>query len=253
MAQLAKPRRETKDAHERRVFVEFCRAAGLPVIPESIQQPQPDPPDIIADIEGQGRVTFELVRLNHDDELHSRKLLTESSYFLSEQFAKVADPQRTRLAAMYADAHVLVQFTATADAGRRKRALPFLWAFLESRPAGAKGELYRVYPWQVTCAPAELQMVYVSRWPEKHAGPEFNCQSASYAYPIQIERVVEKLRTPYGRKGSLELLAYVDFGEISFARDLPALEAAVREHLPGSAFRRVWAFEEMLNRVIAIN
>jgi hypothetical protein len=100
--------------------------------------------------------------------------------------------------------------------------------------------------------PSYLDMVYVSRLARQTGGPLFNTQSASYAYPAQIARVIDKLQKPYSCAEQLELLAYADRGELSFANDLPALSEAVELHLPGSAFRRVWVFEEMLRRATLV-
>jgi hypothetical protein len=235
-------------AHERRIFAEFCAASGL--APDSITQP--DPPDIIAELDGHGRVAFELVRVNHADEILSMNLMVESTYFLAEQFTQRPAPQHARLSAMYADAHVLLQFSPTANPGQRKQALPFVWTLLESRAAGAKGYLFKSSTWLATCVPSHLDMVYVSRFPGLTGGPQFNTQSANYVYPIQIARVIDKLWKPYRCAEPLELVAYADRGEFSLVRDLPELGEAVRSQLPGSAFRRVWAFEEMQRRVTLI-
>jgi hypothetical protein len=250
MGYPARQYREEKAPHERRIFLEFCAAAGLELVPDSIMQP--DPPDIVAELEGFGRVAFELVRVNHADELLSDRMLRESTYFLADQFAQLPASQRARLSAMYADAHVLLQFTPAANPGQRKQALPFVWALLEARGAGAKGELFKAYRWLTTCAPSHLHMIYVSRLSGQTAGPLFNTQSANYVYPVQIARVIEKLHTPYSSTEPLELLAYADNGEFSLARDLPELTEAVRLHLPGSAFRRVWAFEELQRRATLV-
>jgi hypothetical protein len=72
MGHAAKQYREEKAPHERRIFVEFCAAFGL--APDGITQP--NPPDIIADLDGRGRVAFELVRVNHSDEILSMNLTT---------------------------------------------------------------------------------------------------------------------------------------------------------------------------------
>jgi hypothetical protein len=127
-----------------------------------------------------------------------------------------------------------------------------VWALLESKGAGAKGYLFKSSTWLATCVPSHLDMVYVSRLPRQTGGPLFNTQSASYAYPVQIARVIDKLQKPYNCAEPLELLAYADRGEFSFANDLPGLSDAVRLHLPGSAFRRVWAFEEMQRRATLV-
>jgi hypothetical protein len=248
MGHAAKLYREDKSAHERRVFVEFCAARGI--TPGHITQP--DPPDVVAEFNGDDSTAFELVRLNHSDEILSMNLLVESSSFLAEQFAQLPTAQHARLSAMYADAHVLLQFSPAANPGQRKQALPFVWALLESRAAGAKGYLFKSATWLTTAVPSHLDMVYVSRLSRQTGGPIFNTQSANYVYPVQIARVIDKLKKPYNCAEPLELLAYADRGEFSFARDLPELSGAVRLHLPGSAFRRVWAFEEMQRRATLV-
>jgi hypothetical protein len=70
MGHAAKQYREEKAAHKRRIFAEFCAASRLS--PDSITQP--NPPDIIADLDGHGRIAFELVRVNHSDEIQSMNL-----------------------------------------------------------------------------------------------------------------------------------------------------------------------------------
>jgi hypothetical protein len=249
MGHAAKLYREDKSAHERRVFVEFCAARGI--TPGHITQP--DPPDIVAEFNGDGSTAFELVRLNHTDEIVSLNMLVESSSFLAQQFALLPAAQHARLSAMYDDAHVLLQFSPAANPGQRKQALPFVWTLLETRAAGAKGYFFNksvtLFP---TCMPSYLDMVYVSRLARHTGGPLFNTQSASYAYPAQIVRVIDKLQKPYSCAEPLELLAYADRGELSSANDLPALREAVKVHLPGSAFRRVWVFEEMLRRATVL-
>jgi hypothetical protein len=249
MAYAVNKYREDKAAHERRVFVEYCDARGI--APLNIAQP--DPPDIVADIGEATAVAFELVRVNHTDEIVSLNMLVESSSFLALQFALLPAAQCARLSAMYDDAHVLLQFSPAANPGQRKQALPFVWALLESRAPGAKGYLFnKSSTWLATCMPPYLDMVYVSRTTRRTGGPEFNTQSASYAYPAQIARVIDKLQKPYSCAEPLELLAYADRGELSFASDIPALAEAVKLHLPGSAFRRVWTFEEMLGRATLV-
>jgi hypothetical protein len=56
-----------KALEERGIFECFAQAAGLVVRPQSIAQP--DPPDILCEIEGLGQVAFELVQLDDAEEL----------------------------------------------------------------------------------------------------------------------------------------------------------------------------------------
>jgi hypothetical protein len=58
-----------KREHELRTFQQFCDAAALRIVPDTVRQPDPPAPDLIAELEGNGRVAFELVRLNDPDQL----------------------------------------------------------------------------------------------------------------------------------------------------------------------------------------
>jgi hypothetical protein len=250
MPHTTKFHREDKAAHERRNFIEFCEASRMKPIPGSIRQP--DPPDILVDIEGSGPRAFELVRINHADELLSTTLLRESSHFLADQFAQLPDGQRARLTSMYADAHVLLQFRQVTNPVQRKQALKFVWTLLAASEVGAKGMLFRASNWLVTCVPSHLEMVYVSRLAGQADGPLFNTQAASFVYPVQVTPVIDKLHKRYRSAAPLDLIAYTDGGEFSFSTDLPALAEAVKLHLPGSAFTRIWAFEEMHSRATLV-
>jgi hypothetical protein len=136
MPRAAKIHREAKPAHEKRIFLEFCDAAHLPLVPDSIRQP--DPPDVTADLEGSGTRAFELVRLNHNEELMSTSLLRESSHFWTEQFARLPAPHRERLASMYSDAHVLLQFSRPTQLARASTPLSSCGLYLQRGKPGPK-------------------------------------------------------------------------------------------------------------------
>jgi hypothetical protein len=61
---------EAKAAEERAVFREFAEAAGLRLVPDSIQSRPPPEPDILCTLENGERVAFELVRLVDQDLAH---------------------------------------------------------------------------------------------------------------------------------------------------------------------------------------
>jgi hypothetical protein len=67
--------------------------------------------------------------------------------------------------------------------------------------------------------------------------------------PLRLERIVEKLRARYDCREPLELLAYIDNGELAHASDEHDIARIVGVGLAGSQFRRVWVFEGLLNRV----
>jgi hypothetical protein len=183
----------------------------------------------------------------------SSNLLRESSYFLADQFSRLPADQRSKLTSMYADAHVLLQFRHPTNPVQRRQALKFVWALLATREPGARGVVFQTPKWWASCAPGCLEMVYVSRLAGQTNGPLFNTQAASFVYPVQVARVVEKLQKRYQVSVPLDLIAYADGGEFSFSSDLPQLVEVVKVRFPGSAFGRVWAFEEMQRRVTLVD
>ena len=60
-------REDEKAAYEREIFDQFWPVAGLRVVPDTIQNRAPPEPDILCEIEGDGPVAFELVRLIDQD------------------------------------------------------------------------------------------------------------------------------------------------------------------------------------------
>jgi hypothetical protein len=87
---------EAKRAHERWTFEAFCAAANLPLVPGSIEQPEPPAPDLVAEFAGAGRIAFELVRLNDPDQLIRLRLMHRMPGFLDRQFAALPADGCTR-------------------------------------------------------------------------------------------------------------------------------------------------------------
>lgn len=76
-----------KALEERGIFGCFAQAAGLVIRPESITQP--DPPDILCEIEGLGQVGFELVQLDDQGELQRMKYLGRGPEFWEEALHEI--------------------------------------------------------------------------------------------------------------------------------------------------------------------
>jgi len=65
-----------KAAAERSTFMEFAAVAGLPVLPGTVESRLPPEPDIVCEIEGRGRIAFELVTLFDE---HLAKTLAQAA------------------------------------------------------------------------------------------------------------------------------------------------------------------------------
>jgi len=129
-----------KALEERGIFESFAKAAGLPVRPESITQP--DPPDILCEIEGLGQVGFELVQLDDQVELQRMKYLGRGPEFWEEALREM--PQNVM--ECHRAAQVDVVFDAKANQNRRRGALKLIADSLAKMPEGAEGALFAKMP-----------------------------------------------------------------------------------------------------------
>jgi hypothetical protein len=229
---------------ERRHFEMFCTAAELPLVPGSIEQPEPPAPDLVAEFQGMGRVAFELVRLNDPDHLTRFRLMQQMPGFLERQFAALPVERHQALTAKYIDAHIIVDFHGAATLAQRRRVLPYVWEVMEGLPDGYQGkvDLYGREP------PAELSMIWINRI-ITGGRPWFRSQTAGFVLPLRVEEIERKLQKRYDTEAPLELLAYVENGEVAHQSDVDQITEIVARLLPTSQFRRVWVYEGLLRRI----
>jgi hypothetical protein len=233
-----------KRLHEAAIFEAFCAAEALAPIVGSIEQPEPPAPDLIADFGPLGRIAFELVRLNDSEQLTRMALMSKTPAFLDEAFARLPSELRSGVADKFADGIITIEFKGAVDFAQRRAALPFVWATLDSLPRGFTG---KVDLWPLD-APSALQMIWVNRG-ATGGRPWFKTQTSGYVLPLCANRIAEKLQKRYETREPLELLAYVDFGELAHLGAAEEIAAIVNQLLPGSQFRRVWVYEGLLRRV----
>jgi hypothetical protein len=235
---------ELKRRAERAHFERFCDAARLPLIPESIEQPEPPAPDLVAKFESIGPVSFELVRLDDADRLTRLHLMQQMPNFLERAFEALPVKQKEALRAQYADAHITLDFRGAATLADRRRALPFLWNTLGAQPSGFRGE---VDLWDLR-PPRAISMIHVSR--VKTGGrPWFRSLTCGYTLPLAADRIGQKLQMRYECDTPLELLAYVEYGEMAHANAADEIAEVTLPSLPSSQFRRVWVYEGLHRRV----
>lgn len=233
-----------KLGHERFIFNRFCAAAGLDVIEGSVEQPKNDPPDLRASIRVYGPTAFELVRLNDPDDLQTKSRQLPGGRLFWSSFAALEEPRRAALTAKFADCALTLAFNGTSNDQARRKALAFLWGLLEALPAEHNGQVRH----ERFKAPAAIVGLYVTHTFGRD-GPHLQCISFGYEYQLDLEQLRKKLATPYSRAERLELLAYIDRGEIAFLGATERIEELVSELLPNSSFHTVWIYEGLLDRV----
>lgn len=237
----------TKALEERGIFECFARAAGLVVRPESITQP--DPPDILCEIEGLGQVGFELVQLDDQRELQRMKYLGRGPEFWEEALQETPHDVLER----HRTAQINVVFDPKASQARRRGALKLIADALRRIPAGVEGAL-------LTEMPEGLESAELRCFRSIAYGPVMR-EVSRFAVTfepgriapagIDFERIQSKIdHYGHGWGTPAELVAYARWG-MPFSDQMHEAPQFIASRFPGGIFRRGWIYEVTSRRVIA--
>ena len=227
---------------EHATFQRFCDACELEIAPDtSIQQLEPPAPDILATITGAGPIAFELVCLDDDASQERLNLMGDAQALTRQHHGELVPERRAAFDAAFGDAMMMIAFVPASGKRGVRKALPGLFEALMRLPPGAKGQVfdYRRAP------PAGVERVNIARDPSIE-GPEFSTSSGGYVGSLNLAKLEEKLGKTYLSDAPVELLAYA--AEISRQSDDEAIPQIVNRLMPGSAYRRVWIFEQLLRK-----
>ena len=233
-----------KLGHERFIFNRFCAPAGLDIVEGSVEQPLQDPPDLRANLKSYGQTAFELVRLNDRDALKAKNRVVPGTILFMASFADLGAERRATLTAKFADCALTISFCGTENDADRRDALTFLWKLLEELPAEHEGQVQLAR----FKAPAALTWLYITHTFGRD-GPHLQSFGSGGEFPLDLDQLRKKLVTPYSRSERLELLAYIDSGEIAHLGATERIADLVVELLPQSSFHTVWIYEGLLDRV----
>ncbi|RTL31786.1 MAG: hypothetical protein EKK47_06865 [Burkholderiales bacterium] len=236
-----------KALEERGIFECFAQAAGLVVCPESITQP--DPPDVLCEIEGLGHVGFELVQLDDPGELQRMKYLDRGPEFWEGALGEIPRDVVER----HRSAQINVVFDAKANKARRRDALERIAAALCKMPEGAEGAFLAKMPEGLKSA--ELRL-----FPSITHGPVI-CEVSSSVVKfepgrvapvgIDLERIQSKIdHYAKGWGTRAELLAYARWG-MPFSDQAHEAELFLATRFPSGIFQRGWIYELTSRRVVA--
>jgi hypothetical protein len=235
--------RDVKRATERGIFELFARRAELDVVPGSIAQP--DPPDILCDIVGLGRVAFELTQVDDAAALTRMALLGRTDELWALTLAGLEPGTLARLRAAHSDSQVALEYIEPSTTGERREAMRAVAMQLAELPAEFEG---LVYDWRRR-APSGLRRVEVIRCGIGHGPISFGVSPGGIE-AIQLPRIDAKLARDYGADVRIELLAYVRWGDPA-SLDERDFAGYLAERTGGSHFARVWLFETTFGKVIA--
>jgi hypothetical protein len=236
-----------KALEERGIFECFAQAAGLIVRAESITQP--DPPDILCEIEGLGQVGFELVQLDDPGELQRMKYLGRGPKFWEEALGEMPHDVVERHRA----AQINVVFDANANQARRRGALKLIADTLRKTPEGVEGALLEEMPEGLESA--ELRHFRsITHGPLLREVSGFAVKfEPGHVAPvgIELERIQSKIDHYTNGWGiPAELLAYARWG-MPFSDQMHEASRFLASRFPGGIFRRGWIYEATSRRVVA--
>lgn len=236
-----------KALEERGIFESFAKTAGLVVSRETITQP--DPPDILCEIEGLGRVGFELVQLDDQAELQRMKYLGRGPKFWEDALQEIPH----EVVEHHRSAQINVVFGAKANQAQRRGALKLIADVLRKLPAGTEGALLEKMP-------AGLESAEVRCFRSITHGPlmreisgfkvEFE-PGRSAPLGIDLERIQKKIdHYAEGWGMRAELLAYARWG-MPFSDQMHEAPRFLAERFPGGIFQRCWIYELTSRQIVA--
>jgi hypothetical protein len=231
---------------ERAIFERFAHDAHFIVRAQSITQP--DPPDIVCEVEGLGRVAFELVQLDDGEELQRMGYLRRGPEFWADA-AQALPPEALE---RHRGAQINVEFDPKANQGQRRTALRAIATELCELPEGAEGTLFGKLPpgllsaelkhFPMTEGPSILE---VSAHSVKFEG--LQCGPVG----IHLDRIDKKIaQYPDDWGVRAELLAYARWG-MPFTDQMHEAPQFLASRFPGGIFARGWIYELTSRRIVA--
>lgn len=134
----------TQADRERDVFISFAEAAPFSVLPETIENRNPPEPDILCEIEGIGKVGFELTELIDQDYMARIGLLFNTKQFLSNYWRKELNQKESTLfGEKYKGALIHFEFAPNSKLKERKTAAKKAFAKLLQLPDSPVGEVLK--------------------------------------------------------------------------------------------------------------
>jgi hypothetical protein len=137
---MSNNRAAAQAAFERAIFERFAQDPRLVVRADSITQP--NPPDIRCEVEGPGRVAFELVQLDNAEELQRMGYLHRAREFWSDAVQTLGAEALDR----HRGAQINVELHPKANQTQRGAALEQIAFMLSKLPEGAEGTLFETLP-----------------------------------------------------------------------------------------------------------
>jgi len=195
---------------------------------------------MLCEVEGLGRVAFELVQLDGRDEL-SRMNDFQGVRAL---WAAALDGMQPTIRARHMNAQIDVIFRPGAIQRVRREIFVKIVDRLGALPSDFVGQIFDHDP------PTLLESADLRRF-DINAGPAINEVSAGAPAPVDLNRIDRKIAHYADGWGTrAELLAYSRWG-MPFSDHDTGAEDYLRTRFPGGIFSRGWIYELTSRRIVA--
>lgn len=229
--------RMPKSEVELATFQALAPLIGLQVVPGSIRQP--DPPDIVCEVQGAGVMAFELVALDADETRMRLDNMGAIDDAWDAALSSFSPEHQVAIRAVTRHVYFNLMFSNEAGSRDRTAACRTLQEFLMAHPQHTG-----VVSNDALGNPRGFEGAIIHRERVTN-GPKFSHFSGASWQPPQAEKLRAKLQPGrYDGVGlPLELFAYSVHDELELAvGSLEALQQLVVTQLPASSFRRAHLF-----------
>lgn len=223
---------------EREVFEAFASVAPLNVIPDTIENRSPPEPDILCEIEGLGRVGFELTELIDQNFMARLNLMFKTKEHLSKYWrSELTDAECDAFKNKYANALIHVVYVEGVSLSRRISISPALFKALIGLPEGQEGTNLRG---EKTLS-GRVREVRVRRG--DLVGPIVDVDSFGWLGDPTYDALSKKFEKKYECDYPIELLAHIETDLLPpNGAWIAAADEAVTQ-LSNSPFTRLWVFD----------
>ena len=230
----------TKVDRERDVFIAFSKVAPFVVLPDTIENRRPPEPDILCQIDGMGKVGFELTELIDEDYMAHIGMLFNTKKFLSDYWKNGLDQEDSALFnKKYKGALLHFEFSPETKFKERKTAAKKAFIKLLNLPDTYDGEVLKDDP---DLVPA-LKWVNIIR----NNFAELIIDTSSYVRPGNPTALVitKKFRKKYQCNYPIELLAHINWGIMPYEEVWKASAKEASSRISKSHFRKIWVFDNI--------
>jgi hypothetical protein len=224
----------TQSESELRTFREFVKAAGLPIVPHSVEKRPPPEPDVFCQLLDGSAVAFELMEICNPGNARYMNSATEKYDLIVSAYHNLPPQVRDAFDVRFVDVPLSFCFRRDASIAYIRNALPYLLTELAS--VSIRQDQYADFSPKVAAA-----VDSVNERGRHNAAGEVNFNiGGEYDHAIPLDALTAKLRKVYEASCPIELVAH--FGPLAWGADRSYCDTFVRllEEEGLGPFRRVW-------------